>query len=249
EAEREITELVVKFFVPSIYEDKTGLKEFTQAIHGFHALDIYRRSRLFMFSKSNQPLRSPRPPITDFALMRSATRLHEAGITFQQSPSTALTAIDFKPRCGILTLPCITVDDTTQYEFLNMVALEHLHAGCGSEISSYLAFMDALVDSAEDVQLLHKNGLVNNGLGSDDDFARLFNSMSREVIVDQGGSLGSVQVSVEKYCRKRWNNWKANLVHTYFRNPWSCISVIAAAFVILLTILSTVISIFQWKNV
>ncbi|PKU84143.1 UPF0481 protein [Dendrobium catenatum] len=238
EAERTITELVVKFFVPRIYYNKGDLTEFTRRIHGFHALDIYRRSQLFISTVTPQ-----------FPVMRSAARQREAGIKFRRSRSSALTTISFDSKHGILTLPEITVDDSTEYVFLNMVALEHIHAESGSDISSYVAFMGALVDSAEDVKLLHRHGIVKNGLGSDEDFANLFNRMSQEVIVDQGGSLGVVQSEVEKYCQRRCNNCCAYLKHTYFRNPWTAISVFAAAFAIFLTLVSTVVSFLQWKNV
>ncbi|KAH0454502.1 hypothetical protein IEQ34_016426 [Dendrobium chrysotoxum] len=248
EAECIITELVVKFFVPRIYNNKDDLAEFTRSIHGFHALDIYRRSQLFISSKTPQ-FSIIKPYVTNFAVMRSAARQREAGIKFKRSPSSALTTISFDSRHGILTLPEVTVDDSTEYVFLNMVALEHVHAESGSDISSYVAFMGALVDSAEDVQLLHRHGMVKNGLGSDEDFANLFSRMSQEVIVDHGGSLGFVQWEVEKYCQRWWNKCCAYLQHTYFRNPWTSISVFAAAFAIFLTLVSTVVSFLQWKKV
>ncbi|KAI0497392.1 hypothetical protein KFK09_020616 [Dendrobium nobile] len=250
EAERTITELVLRFFVPRIYYNKEDLTEFTKRIHGFHALDIYRRSQLFISTKTPQlPIRKTSSYLTNFAVMRSAARQREAGIKFKRSRSSALTTISFDSKRGILTLPEVTVDDSTEYVFLNMVALEHIHAESGSDISSYVAFMGALVDSAEDVQLLHRHGMVKNGLGSDEDFADLFNRMSEEVIVDQGGSLGVVQWEVEKYCQRGWNKCCAYLKHTYFRNPWTAISVFAAAFAIFLTLVSTVVSFLQWKNV
>ncbi|KAL0910878.1 hypothetical protein M5K25_018974 [Dendrobium thyrsiflorum] len=249
EAECIVTELVVRFFVPRIYNKKDDLTEFIKSIHGFHALDIYRRSQLFISSKTPQFQIRKLPAYVTNAVMRSAARQREAGIKFKRSHSSALTTISFDSRRGVLTLPEVTVDDSTEYEFLNMVALEHIHAASGSDVSSYVAFMGALVDSAEDVQLLHRHGMVKNGLGSDEDFAKLFSRMSQEVIVDQGGNLGFVQWEVEQYCQRRWNKCCAYLKHTYCRNPWTLISVFAAGFAIFLTLVSTVVSFLQWKKV
>ncbi|KAL0910876.1 hypothetical protein M5K25_018972 [Dendrobium thyrsiflorum] len=249
EAECIVTELVVRFFVPRIYNKKDDLTEFIKSIHGFHALDIYRRSQLFISSKTPQFQIRKLPAYVTNAVMRSAARQREAGVKFKRSHSSALTTISFDSRRGVLTLPEVTVDDSTEYEFLNMVALEHIHAASGSDVSSYVAFMGALVDSAEDVQLLHRHGMVKNGLGSDEDFAKLFSRMSQEVIVDQGGNLGFVQWEVEQYCQRRWNKCCAYLKHTYCRNPWTLISVFAAGFAIFLTLVSTVVSFLQWKKV
>ncbi|PKA63574.1 UPF0481 protein [Apostasia shenzhenica] len=255
EAEMEITELFLRFFVPKIYGDQEARREFKLTVHGLHILDLYRRSKLFIPSKFSSrssakvpPSAPEKPPSFEFAIMRPAVDLHEAGVKFHCSPTHALTAVHFDRQRGLLSLPLLTVDDTTEFEFLNMVALEHLHPDSGGEISSFVVFMDALVDSAKDVRLLHGHGILFNGFGRDKDLAGLFNSMSKEVIMDQGGSLGYVQREAEIYCRRRWNNWRANFVHTYLTNPWTAFSFAAAAAVILLTAAGTVFSALQWKQ-
>ncbi|KAH0462282.1 hypothetical protein IEQ34_009857 [Dendrobium chrysotoxum] len=242
EAERMITELVVKFFVPRLYNDKDDLTEFTKSIPGIHALDIYRRSQLFISTKTPQfPIRKPPAPVPNFPVMRSAAKLHEAGIKFKRSRSSAFTTISFDSRHGILTLPEITVDDSTEHVLLNMMALEHIHAEAGSDISSYVAFMGALVESAEDVQLLRRHGIVKNGLASDEDFSRLFYNISQEVIMYQGGNYGSMMWEVEEYCQRWQTKCCVYLQHAYY--------VLAAGFITFLTLVSTVVSFLQWRNV
>jgi len=53
---------------------------------------------------------------------------------------------------------------------------------------------------------------------------------------------------VNKYYDKRWNMWRANLIHTYFRNPWVALSLIAAVFVFALTIIQTVYSVLDFHK-
>ncbi|KAI8528289.1 hypothetical protein RHMOL_Rhmol12G0138400 [Rhododendron molle] len=84
--------------------------------------------------------------------------------------------------------------------------------------------MDSILDSAKDVSLLHDEGIIQNALGSDKGVAALFNSISKDATLDPSSSLDSVHKKVDTHCRKRTNKWKANLNHTYFRNPWSTFS-------------------------
>ncbi|KAH0461108.1 hypothetical protein IEQ34_008683 [Dendrobium chrysotoxum] len=236
EAECIITELVIKFF------NKGDFIEFPKSTHGFHALDIYRRSQLFISTESLQfEIRPPPAYVTNIAVMRSAARQREAGIKFKWSRSSNLSTISFDSSHGILTLPEITVDYSTEHVLLNMMALEHIHTEAGSGISSYVAFMCALVESAEDVQLLRRHGIVKNGLASDEDFSRLFYSISQEVIVDAGCYLQFVMLEVEEYCQRWQTDCRAYLHRVYY--------ILAAGFITFLTLISTVVSFLQWRNV
>jgi Plant protein of unknown function len=85
--------------------------------------------------------------------------LYEAGIRFKQSRTTSLHDIHFKG--GALSLPVIVVDDATEYVFLNLMAFERLHVGAGNEVTSYVFFMDNIIDSAKDVSLLTSKGMTN----------------------------------------------------------------------------------------
>ncbi|KAL5101660.1 hypothetical protein RYX36_005987 [Vicia faba] len=49
-------------------------------------------------------------------------------------------------------------------------------------------------------------------------------------------------MSMSDYCKKPWKRWRASLIHTYFRNPWAIVSLVAAFFVFALTIAQTVYS-------
>ncbi|KAI3943623.1 hypothetical protein MKX01_039251 [Papaver californicum] len=153
-------------------------------------------------------------------IIRSARELYEAGIRFKTSKTVSLKDISF--GCGVLRLPEILVDDTTESTFLNLMAYERFHVGEGSE----------------DVSLLHSKGTIKNALGSDKAVAKLFNELSKDVAPDN--SLDEVHKKVNDYCKKKWNEWRANLIHTYFRSPWAVLSVLAAIFLMALTIVQTI---------
>ncbi|KAF5953384.1 hypothetical protein HYC85_006240 [Camellia sinensis] len=161
-------------------------------------------------------------------IIRSATELNEAGIRFKKSKSGSLKDISFKG--GVLKLPLIVVDDATESMFLNLMAFERFHVGSGNEVTSYIFFMDNIIDSAGDVSLLHSRSIIQNAIGSDKAVAKLFNSLSKDITLDPDSSLDVVHKKVHRYCKKHWNEWRANLIHTYFRNPWAILSVLLPSY-------------------
>jgi hypothetical protein len=103
--------------------------------------------------------------------------------------------------------------------------------------------MDNIIDNERDVSLLHSRGIIQNAIGSDKAVAKLFNSLSKDIALDPDSSLELVQRQVNAYCKKPWNAWRANLIQTYFRNPWAILSIVAALILFALTIVQTVYTI------
>ncbi|CAK9162397.1 unnamed protein product [Ilex paraguariensis] len=60
-----------------------------------------------------------------------------------------------------------------------------------------------------------------------------------DLTIDPASKLGSVNLAMSRYCERRRNRWRANLIHTYFTNPWTLISVVAAGVLFGLTIAQT----------
>ncbi|KAF7124131.1 hypothetical protein RHSIM_Rhsim12G0117000 [Rhododendron simsii] len=179
-------------------------------------------------------------------IIRSAMELNEAGINFRKSRTQSLKDISFEG--GKLTLPLIVVEDTTESMFLNLIAFERFHVGVGNAVTSYVFIMDSIIDSARDVSLLHDEGIIQNALGSDKAVAALFNSISKDATLDPASSLDLVHKKVDKYCKKRRHKWRAYAKHTYFRNPWAIISVIAAIVLFTLTILQTIYTMLSYYD-
>ncbi|KAK9063844.1 hypothetical protein SSX86_017716 [Deinandra increscens subsp. villosa] len=211
-----------------------------------HPLDVYRKSLLWENPrhKKKTVAKSYHRLVIEEGdeIVRSATELYEAGIRFKKSKSRSLKGISFKG--GVLTLPPVMVDDATESLFLNLIAFERLHVGAGNEVTSYIFFMDNIIDNAKDVSLLHSQGIIQNAIGSDKAVAKLFNSLSKDITLDPESALDVVHKQVHNYCKKPWNEWRANLIHTYFRSPWAILSVLAAVFLFALTIIQTIYTVF-----
>uniref|UniRef100_A0ACD5ZMJ3 Uncharacterized protein n=1 Tax=Avena sativa TaxID=4498 RepID=A0ACD5ZMJ3_AVESA len=224
-----VNRMVLKFVAPSSrpLQQGIGLR--------LHPLDVLRRSMLF---GEYQKIRGSVNDSQDNDIIRSAVELYEAGIRFKPSKSISLHDIRF--RHGVLSMPTVPVDDSTEYMFLNMMAFERLHVGAGNDVTAYVFFMDNIIDSSKDVALLSSKGIIQNAVGSDNAVAKLFNSIARDVVIEPDSALDAVQRQVNGYFRQPWNSWRANLVHTYFRSPWALLSLAAAVFLIVMTILQTV---------
>ncbi|KAG5520653.1 hypothetical protein RHGRI_033286 [Rhododendron griersonianum] len=181
-------------------------------------------------------------------VIRSAMELSDAGIRFKKSGSARLDDISFTG--GVLSLPPILVDDTTESTFLNLMAFERFHFDLvGDEVTSYIFFMSKIIDSAEDVRLLRAGGIIKNALGSDNDIAKLFDSLSKDVTIDPDSSLCELQRTVNLYWLKRLRRVELMQVQqNYFRNPWSIPAFIAAAFLFLFTLAQTAYAIISYHD-
>jgi hypothetical protein len=202
---------------------------------GLHPLDVYRRSMLY---GPYQPHRGSDANMPETDIIRSAVELYEAGIRFKKSTTESLHDIRF--RHGVLSMPAVSVDDSTEYMLLNMMAFERLHVGAGNDVTAYVFFMDNIIDSAKDVALLSSRGIIQNAVGSDKAVAKLFNSISKDVVIEPESALDAVHHQVNAYYRKPWNMWRANLIHTYFRSPWAFLSLLAALFLLVMTVMQTI---------
>uniref|UniRef100_A0A8R7RA15 Uncharacterized protein n=1 Tax=Triticum urartu TaxID=4572 RepID=A0A8R7RA15_TRIUA len=207
---------------------------------GLHPLDVFRRSMLTGPQNPEPP--SPQDIEDDNAIIRSAVGLYEAGIQFK--PSKTLSLHDIRFRRGTLSMPTVSVDDSTEYMFLNMMAFERLHAGAGNDVTGYVFFMDNIIDSAKDVALLSSKGIIQNAIGSDQAVAKLFNTISRDVVLEPNSALDAVQR--QGLLRQPWNMWRANLIHTYFRSPWAFLFLAAAVFLLGMTVMQTVYTVLQF---
>ncbi|KAK1356125.1 hypothetical protein POM88_049381 [Heracleum sosnowskyi] len=206
-----------------------------------HLLDVYRRYLLFHVPRIRYRRQTRFHILRENKIIHSAIELQEAGIRFETSKSTSLTDISF--RSGVLRLPGILVDVTTEAMFLNLMAFERFHVGAGNGVTAYIFFMSDMLRNARDVNLLHLQGIIQNAIGSDEDVLKLFHSLSKNVTLDPNGNLEMVQMSVQHYCQQRRTKWRAYLTRTYFTNPWASLSLLASLFLFALTITQTVFTV------
>lgn len=173
-------------------------------------------------------------------LYYSAKELKKVGIHFMSSQTIALMDVKFKSSYfhGTLKLPSITIDESTRSMLFNLVAFETSAALNPLRVTSYICFMDSLIDDADDVKELRSKGIIVNFHGPDQQVADLFNHMGRFLEPDTS-VYNDVKREINEQCESIVKKWVAQWHQTYFQSPWAFIAVAAAAVGLALTATQT----------
>ncbi|PQP92340.1 hypothetical protein Pyn_41048 [Prunus yedoensis var. nudiflora] len=186
----------------------------------------------------------------DKGFSHGASKLLESGVEFRQgSTQDHLLNITFDK--GVIEIPPVFTDETTDSLFRNLIAFEQCHLGSSShQITSYAILMKSLIRSKEDIKLLQKRNILNPSWVGDQyliDF---------ETILDH---VHPTDFCFGKLCEesnaysKSWFHWQKHkvfwmvqfrrhirsLCSTYFSSPWSIIAFLAAAAIFGLTATQT----------
>ncbi|XP_060671093.1 UPF0481 protein At3g47200-like [Ziziphus jujuba] len=197
-------------------------------------------------------IRSTQSATSDWYSYQSARVLNSMGIRFRPNKTGSFSDVKFESQLfirGVLTLPLILIDASTKPLLLNMLALEssckNLKYKLG--VTSYMCFMDSLIDNADDVMILRSQNVIVNCLGTDQDVADLFNDIAIHLVPDPH-MYAEAKRGIQKYCDCKFDQWMAECYNTHFRSPWTLLALCAAISVILLTAAQTFLAVWQLKN-
>ncbi|GKV06844.1 hypothetical protein SLEP1_g18671 [Rubroshorea leprosula] len=178
---------------------------------------------------------------------RSAIELREAGIKFKKMDNEK-SFFDIKFENGVLWIPTIEMYDYTDSILRNFIAHEQSHNKHPRYVTDYVTFMDCLINTRNDVELLRQSGIIVNGLGDDEDVATIFNGLCDSIVFSNENFYSEIINNVEKYSGSKWNLWMENLKHNYFNTPWALISFLAAVSLLILTVVQTIYSLLSYYN-
>ncbi|XP_073266571.1 UPF0481 protein At3g47200-like isoform X2 [Populus alba] len=177
-----------------------------------------------------------KPPIK---LKYSAVTLRKGGVKFQVSKDKCLFNVHFKN--GVLKIPLLEVDDSLERFVRNVMAWEYCSKPSEAHmISNYFKFMDHLIDRAEDVALLAEEGIIKNWLGDDAAVSKLINNLSQRS--EKTCYYSDICQTLNDYYEDPWNRRRATLELVYFSNLWRGTATVAAAFLLILTLIQTITS-------
>ncbi|KAH9650194.1 transmembrane protein [Citrus sinensis] len=169
-----------------------------------------------------------------------ATEIQEAGVKFQKVEDGLL--FDIKFDNGVMKIPTLAIGDTTEAVLRNLIAYEQFsHDQNSKHILDYVKFLDCLINSSKDAELLRRCGIIDNWLGDDEVIAGLISRLGDAVVLSDQFYYSEVFNKVNLHCSRRVNKWKAKLRHNYFNTPWAIISFLAAAVLLLLTLLQALL--------
>ena len=134
------------------------------------------------------------------------------------------------------------MDDSTGPKFFNLIAYEmcpDFENDYG--VTSYISFLDSLIDEAKDVIDLRKEGILRNLLGSDEEVALVFNEIGTD-LVPNPEIYRDVRSKIQKYHEKKRMTYINEVIHNHFSSPWTVEAFTAALFALILSIAQTVYS-------
>ncbi|KAI3804116.1 hypothetical protein L1987_32286 [Smallanthus sonchifolius] len=173
--------------------------------------------------------KSSGPPPNDKYTFRNVNKLIEAGIHFKTSQRRSLAHIKFSKHwfSANVELPPITVDDSTKPMLLNLIAYEKCsHDASAAWVTSYICFLDSLIDDPEDVKVLREAGVIENSLGSDKEVVKLFNEIATD-LVPNSFAYSEARSMIQQY----YESWSMSLLtqlkHEYVRTPWAFLIILA----------------------
>ena len=208
-----------------------------------HLLDLLRN--ILLGCTSTSPKNNSNQE--DWNSFRNVQELKAVGINLKSSNNRCLGNITFTQKYwkfygGTLSLPPIIVDDSTGPKFFNLIAYEmcpDFENDYG--VSSYISFLDSLIDESRDVIDLRNAGILRNFLGSDKEVARVFNEIGID-LVPNPDIYKYVKCQIQQYYDKGRMLWITQVIHDHFSSPWTVVAFIAGLFVLILSVLQTVYS-------
>ncbi|KAG5570506.1 hypothetical protein H5410_060272, partial [Solanum commersonii] len=176
-------------------------------------------------------------------VMPNATELSEAGVSFAKV-SNMTSLFDIKFENGLMTMPSLHVVDSMETLLQILIAyeqqsidLEYLY------FSDYATFMDHLINSDKDVQLLRRKGIIKSWIGDDKEVASIFNKMRNGLRSYSTFYYHEQYTRAFQHCKKLWNKMRENVMHNYFSRSWARASVVAGIIPFILTTIQTILAI------
>ncbi|XP_077228626.1 UPF0481 protein At3g47200-like [Tasmannia lanceolata] len=158
---------------------------------------------------------------------------------------------------GVLRVPIFRIHFPTfptESVLLNLVAFEHLHAGTSQQVSSYIDFMSALVNSAKDSSMIRNINAMQT-IWNDEAVPKFFQKIRNDMGFNPCYSykLHDMALTLNEYCitrtkwRRRLHEWGSTLKENYLKNPWTLIALIAATLLLVCTIIQTITGLLSLK--
>ncbi|KAK4270556.1 hypothetical protein QN277_023579 [Acacia crassicarpa] len=185
--------------------------------------------------------------------LKTVTKLRESGVSFEKVINVPLVDINFK-RVKILSwflclgcipnstyfkarlqIPELKVDDTTECVLRNLIAFEQCHYPNQPYICNYVSFIDSLIHTKDDVELLVEKEVIMHELGSDKEVATLVNGLCKHVVTDKTCYADLIN-SLNKHYQRQWYRTMAALRLVYFRDTWRASSTMVATAILVFTI-------------
>ena len=178
-------------------------------------------------------------------LLFSATQLRDAGVRFAVRTSSSCFDVQFER--GVLKIPRLEFDDYTEVVVRNIMALEQTDYIQTAYFSDYFLFMDTLMKTRKDVDLLCEKKLLFNYLGDNDAAKCMISNLNRGILwTGMRDDYVDICEKLNRLCESRWRRQLAVLKREYFGTPsQATTTIVTIGIITVLTMIQTVCSIMQ----
>lgn len=191
----------------------------------------------------------------DECVLKTATKLNEAGVSFEKVHHRSLLDIKFKKtpvfswflclgclpcsKCAKtrLQIPQLKVNQTTECVLRNLIALEQCRYSDQPFICNYVTFIDSLINTQEDVELLVDKEAIVHELGSHTELATMINGLCKHVVVTCN-YYGKTTKELNDHYNSCWMHYMGMLRSVYFRDPWRLSSTVVGVVIFLFAIVN-----------
>ncbi|KAB1201597.1 hypothetical protein CJ030_MR0G002914 [Morella rubra] len=184
------------------------------------------------------------------------SKLFRATIEVKPSHTESLLVVKFKK--GAFHMPNITIDDIVSSFLVNCVAFEQSQPDIPKYFMRYTAFLDFLLNTKEDVDLLYERKVIEHSFETDEKLATYINALGKDLLFGFDNSYVSQQEDFDNLS-KMFNEinahyrsgirWKwADFKREYCNKPWLLISAFVALVYLLLTFGQTFIAIYAYVH-
>ncbi|TKY53206.1 UPF0481 protein [Spatholobus suberectus] len=192
-------------------------------------------------NKGNHTQNNPNGNNNNMVTYRNIKELKIAGIELKSSKTRRLKDISFSYGwlCSKLTLPEIIMDYTTTTTLLNLIAYEMCPDFKNDYgISSYVSFLDLLIDCPNDVKALRSKRILLNSLRSDEEVANLFSILGADLVTNVEKYV-IIKAQIKEHYKSICKTWLTIGHQFYFNNPWATIASHATVLGLTLTFIQT----------
>ncbi|KAM7490251.1 hypothetical protein LguiA_033172 [Lonicera macranthoides] len=180
----------------------------------------------------------PLPDKVKLITICNALDLQEAGISLKGSSGNTL--LDIRYTKGVLEIPRLVVEESSEIVLINIVVLENCLYTYDSYIRDYVFFMHMLMDTPKDAELLIQNEIIENCLGDSKAVVTLFNKVGYEVLInDSSYYFFDISKKINAYRIVSRHTWMATFKRDYCSTPMRIAYTIVAVLLVVLTLMQT----------
>ncbi|KAH7533302.1 hypothetical protein FEM48_Zijuj04G0116300 [Ziziphus jujuba var. spinosa] len=183
----------------------------------------------------------------------SSVELFQAGLQFEimKPEDSYVSLVDYTDSSRVLKISKMTVSRKTEVAVMNLLAFEQCHSIDMPYANDFVAFLDCLIHSSKDVDLLVKQQIINNRLADISCAYTVIKKLGNAAAVSsETFYFAGICEDLNRYHKSRrsrlkatLNEWAISLRKNYFYSPWTIISVIAAFILLVLTFIQAVCSV------